>query len=52
MEGNVLHMVGPYYERSPAGAPSKKIVTSQQRQIPKSREREIGNSPCVLDYEA
>ena len=54
MESDVLHMVSPYQKRTPAGAPSKIVVSDQKSsiRISQTQGKEFGNLPRVLDYEA
>ena len=54
MESDVLHVMGPYQERIPARAPSKKVVSDQnfdQREPNCTCNKGVVHAPRVLDYE-
>jgi hypothetical protein len=57
VESDILHMMSPYQERSPARTPSEIVVSGQGKNVnlhPKTWTKNInkGGSPRVLDNKA
>ena len=58
MEGDVLHMMSPYQERTPGGAPSEKVVSDQtsinirEPGMKRAVQKKVVHAPRALYYQA